>query len=439
MKRLLTLICTIVLTLPAFAQHSSNSHFLRFNNLNLPLTVAKKFPSYNHFEKKDPLSVMQKLDSDSNQEYDVISSKWVNNSLNEYTYNSSGMNTSVLYSEWNPDTELYDQIYRQELSYNNGLLSEQIYYEWDAPTSHWDPAQKETYTYNGAGNMTLAYTYYFDDPGWTLAGKDERTYNGSGNLILEIMSFWDESGNDWMNSIKIENTYNGSGYLTLTTMSLWDFFTQIWKNDSKDDYTYNGAGQLITDISFQWNDGSNQWLNDTKEEYTYDGNLNLVLALDQDWMGGQWANSSKTEITYNNDYTYNQLILPGIYVQNGFEQIFMHMPVELVQSDYVGSSYVLADKTHYNFSEINITDVPNVESNHTRIYPQPADYNVTFEWESSNPTFELDLYNINGKLVLEEKIGKNKEVNINQLASGIYFYRLTDNKQPSISGKMSVR
>ena len=437
MKRLFTIILALLFVLPVFAQHS---RFLRRGNQpNSAQTGLTQFNANNHFQQKNSFALMQKLDNIVGQDYDVANSLWVNSSLNESSYNSSGINTMDLYSTWNPDTQLYEPDSKQELSYTGGRLTEQLYFSWDASTMSWDPSLKWTYSYDGAGNMVLAYDYYFNSPDWKLIGKQENTYNGDGNLTLQILSIWDESGNDWMNGNKEVNVYNGSGYLTVSTRFLWDFLTNDWKNSTKDEYAYNGSGQQTMQISYSWDGVSSQWTNDYKDDFSYDGNMNVVLTLEQNWVGAQWVSSYKTEISYNNAYTFNQLILPWMYMGFDLHQLFTHMPVEVIESDFIGSSFVLSTRSLFNFSGINITDVPAPESKQAGLFPQPADDYITFEWNNSNTAFDLDLYDINGKMVMETKIENNKSVAIDHLASGLYLYRLTDNTQHSISGKLSVR
>ncbi len=440
MKKLFTLIFVSMFVLPAFAQHTMGSrHFLRESKPNLNLTDSGQFTANRQLPAKSALAIMQQLDSQEYQEYDVTNSQWVNSSLDKYTYNGSGNNTLYVISEWNPASELYEPSYQEELSYSDGMLSERVISGWDAIASVWELYEKYTYTYNASANIILSYSYFYDEPDWILSGKDELNYNGSGNLTLNISYYWDESGNDWKYAYKNEHTYNGNGFLTVSTMSYWDIPSNEWQKSHKSENTYNGNGQQIIVMSyFTWDEGSSQWINETRDEYTYDGNSNLVMGLGQEWDNGQWVNTYKAEVSYNNAYPFEELVLPWSYIDYTIP-LFVHMPVEIIQWNYIGSSYVLSDKVLFKFSGINITDVPNVQVYQIALYPQPADGYVTFKWENNSSDFDLDLYNINGSLVMESKITSNKTVAIDHLASGLYFYRLTDNAQHSISGKLSVR
>ncbi len=454
MKKLFTILIAGLITLPAIAQHAAKNRQIHKNNIrhfnslapafvraNTAETALRSFPQINAqqaLQQKNALVIMQQLDNFEYQEYDVAGSEWVNSSLNEFTYNTNGNNTSDTYLYWNPDIELYEKEARQELSYNNGTLTEQVYFEWNPGVPTWEPAMKWTYSYDGAGNMTLAYNYYYEEPDWLLVGKDVRTYDGNGNLITSTSSWWDESGSEWINNGMEEHTYNSSGSISVSIYSTWDFFNEEWVNEYKDEYAYNGSDQLIMGVYYSWNVGNEQWINDYKEDFNYDSNMNLVIVLEQEWNGAQWVNSYKTEITYNNDYTIDELILPWIFYDES-EQLLMHMPLVFTESEYLGGTYVLSYRSLYNFSEVNITGVPAIEISKMGIYPQPANGDVTFNWETNNSTFNLAVYDMNGRLLLSKQIENNVPVLMDHLTSGIYFYRLSGNNLPEHSGKISIK
>ena len=440
MKRLFTLIFAIMLVSPVFAQHSMFSkQFQRNKQPNSKLNRTKQFHANRNLHKNGPLAILQKMDSDLQQEYDAENSRWVNDMLEEFSYDANGNNTVDIYSFWNEDTQLYEPEGRQELRYIDGILSEQMYYDYDDFTNTWEAFMKSIFSYDEAGNMVLDNVYYFDGLDWVLVQKEECNYDVNRNLTLRILSFINEYGGEWMYSSKEEFTYNDNGFLTVSTSSYWDYFADDWLQSYKSENIYNGTGpQVIEVFHYTWDEDSIQWINEYKDEFTYDDYMNLVLVLEEEWNGSQWRKSFKTELTYNNAYPFDELIIPWMYMEE-WQPLINHMPVEMISSEYLGSAYVLSDRTQFNFSEIIITGINNIESNQVGLYPQPANGYVTFEWESSNPASDLDLYDVNGRLVLQKKIEKNKAVDIQHLAPGLYFYRITDNQQHSISGKMSVR
>ena len=452
MKKLFTLIIAGLLTFPSIGQNPVKNRNLHVDNIHqLRMTAphnlraspaetsglsALKFNHQRSLEYKNSLVLFQQMDSYLYEIYDAAVSQWINDSKDEFTYDSYGNNTSDIYSSWNPDTELWEKNGKQEFTFSNGTLTEQVYFQWNPDATIWDPFAKWNYNYDGSGNMTLAYTYYFDGSDWILASKDERTYNPAGNILTQISSYWDESGSEWFYSSKTENSYNGNGSLLVSTSFMWDFFSEDWENSYKDEYAYNGSGQQISDISSSWDTGTSQWVNDYKNEFSYDGNMNLVMVLEQEWNGAQWVNSFKTDLAYNNAYTGSELILPWIFGEN--VGLIMHMITGATGYEFNGSTFMLSDRSTYNYSPVNITGIGENNISQAGIYPQPAKGQVTFTWATGNPTYQLGVYDINGRQILVKQIEKNSSVAVDQLAPGMYFYRLSGNNQPMLSGKLSV-
>jgi hypothetical protein len=285
--------------------------------------------------------------------------------------------------------------------------------------------------------MTIAYNYYWNGSFWELAGRDERFYDAAGNMVQQLMSYWDSTGDEWFYTGKTENSYNSSGDLLVSTDFYWDFFSETWLFNYKNEYTYNGIGQQISCISSYWNTVSNQWVPDYKEEFTYDGNMNMVMILQWVWDGAQWINAYKSELTYNNAYTSNEILLPWIFM--GDAGMLVHMITGITEYEYVGRSYEPVNRSQFNYSEVNLTAVAEHETPQARIYPQPANDRVTIGWDSHQTTLELEMYDSSGKKVLSQQIDNQGSVSVDQLAPGLYFYRLAGNSQTVHAGKISVR
>jgi len=406
---------------------------------DIKLPALRQFSIYRGNKPGKHLAIMQQMDSYEYQEYDATNSQWVNSSLDEFTYDSYGQNTSDILSTWNSSSGMYEQVSKQEFTYDvNGNITTEIYYSWDIASSQWEYYLKWEYTYNSEGVMTLGYSYTWDinTSQWLVAGKDEVTYNSNRNVVLEINYWWDSTTNEWMNSSKTENEYNTVGKVSISTYFMWDMVNNQWMNNSRTEYTYDSGGFLTLEKEFAWNEGTSQWENDYKYEYTFDENMNMTMSLYSEWNGAAWIINEKDELTYNNAYTYNQLILPWYFDQTTYE--FGHMLTGI--TEYDGSSLVLSAKSIFNYSEVNLTGlVETTPKNRALIFPQPAEGLITFTWENNNQFLDLKVYDVNQKLILNHRIENNRTVNIAQLTPGLYFYKLTWNQNTIYTGKLSVR
>ncbi len=452
MKKLFTLVIAGMLMMSAVAQNAViNSNLIAGNFIQLhhaptidqivnqslpPGHNAHQFKTQRSKQFKNSLTLFQQMDNNIYDVYDATGSQWLNGYKKEFTYDPNGNNTSDISSSWNEDTEIWEKSYKQGFTYNNGTLTEKVLYQWKADATIWEPDAKLSYNYDDSGNMTLAYTYYLDGSDWIPATKDERTCDPYGNIITQITSMWNESGSEWVNSYKQEYSYDGNGSLLASTSFSWESIGQVWENFYKVEYTYNDGGQSKFLITYAWVTVTSQWVSDSKNEFSYDGNMNLVLTLEQQWNGSQWVNAYKTEMTYNNAYTGSELILP--WDIGDVPYLIMHMLTGSTKYEYSGSTFKLSVRNTYNYSLVNNIGIGENNIIQAGVYPQPSDGQVTFTWATGNPTYELGVYDINGRQVLVKQVEKNSSVAVDKLVPGLYFYKLTGSNEPMLSGKLSV-
>lgn len=453
MKQFFTLVIAGLMMMPSFGQNSGKNRQLLVDNMrylqsaktgsltNRPAENGRvRPPSFSNqaeLRHKNTLALMQQMDSYIYQEYDAETELWVNRSMDEFTYDANGNNTSDIFYTWNPETELYDKTGKQEFYYENGHLAEQLYFEWDAVNNLWVEYFRWQFNYNEDGYMTLSNSYFWDGSGWVLAGRDERTYDDNGNMILQITAWWDETEDVWINDSKTENTYNANGSMDVSTQFTWDFMSNGWVNSYMDEYTYDIGGLLVLFTTSVWETIASEWVYEFQNEYVYDENMNIVMSREYSWDGSQWFYAWRSELSYNNAYSYNELLLPWFFVE--FSGEFQHMLTEITEYGFDGLAFVLTTRSEFNYSQVDLTGIVENETVRTNIYPQPADGQVNFIWADNHPTLELGVFDVNGKMVLSQQVGNNSAVAVDRLAPGLYFYKLADNNLTVSAGKLSVR
>jgi hypothetical protein len=461
MKKIFTLTLVVLVLISASAKNPGNRNSLYqvhkpalslFNlpyiNGNLPDNNALTQRLLLHqsvnikvYKQEKTLAVKQKLDSYVYQEYDAINSQWVNNMKDEFTYDANGKNTLDVMSYWNTDNGQYELSDKIEYDYDvNGYLVTEIYYSWDINTSAWAYLSKSEYTYNSEGMLTSSLGYYWDTAGsqWMIGSKNEITYNSQRNVVLDIIYYLNPVDSTWINEYKTENEYNANGSISISTYYSWNSISNLWINQLKSEYTYDIDNLLNLEVDYQWNQNSNQWVNNEKHTYSYDGNMNMIIEMYYEWNGTFWNNTEKDELTYNNAYSYNDLILPLYFGETSY---LSHMLTGIVESDSDdnGVSYYLYSNSTFNYSAFEITGIAeNLQSN-AIVYPQPASGLVTLKWNNNTGSLNLKLYTVSGKLVLTRKVENDGTLSIAGLASGLYLYTLSGNSGILFSGKLSVQ
>ena len=86
--------------------------------------------------------------------------------------------------------------------------------------------------------------------------------------------------------------------------------------------------------------------------------------------------------------------------------------------------------------KVSLIGVDEIVNNATRfiVRPNPAKNTFRLEFENStNKNFRYQIFNTLGALVLEENINSSKDIDISKLEAGIFFVRLLNLKDHSMS------
>jgi hypothetical protein len=85
------------------------------------------------------------------------------------------------------------------------------------------------------------------------------------------------------------------------------------------------------------------------------------------------------------------------------------------------------DKVNIVCSSVNVSEINNI-SNNFIIYPNPSRDKIYVNSQYPNQSFEIEIFNINGKKIKHEHLLKSNYIDVSELNSG--FYIMTINGQP---------
>jgi len=440
-----------------------------FKGLNLKVTQDwqghknhKKRISSKDFSLKSAQAIKQRLDSYSDQEWDEFTSQWIPGDKVEFIYDTNGNVTQDLEYTWDESINQWFNVWKSEYTYDaKGNLSQELYFGLNDTTMQFIGIEKNTYTYDANGNQTqqlnfeydLAtglfvayrksdYTYdangnisqeidsYLDETTLQFVGmyKDDYKYNGSGKEAQKVTSYYDETSSKWMQMFKNESTYDSKGNLTLTLESGWDGISS-WYDSAKDEYSYDTNGDLTQHLRFSMD--NSQWVGLEKNTYSYDDKGNMAQEIDySNWndQTKQWDDIWKDDYTFDNNYTFNDLILPF----GDVEDFFTHMLTGLNEYKWnINTNDWASDyKMTFVYSAQNITSVRPLNSELSSIYPNPCSESVSVSFPTSNSQISFELFDLQGRMLIQKEISNHEKVSMEGLGSGMYLYKL------NVDGKM---
>lgn len=426
--------------------------------------IAKKRISTDDFMLKSAQAIKQRLDGYSSQIWDDSTSEWKPSDKVDFIYDTNWKLTLELDYTWDESTSQWINDWKSEFTYDaNGKLTQDLYFGFDETNSQIIGLIKNTYTYDANGNLTQELHFDYDITTSLLAvnGKRDYSYDANGNITQEIGSYWNKNTNQLEAILKNDYQYNGIGKETIKVSSSYDNTTSQWMQMSKNESTYDSNGNLTLYLQSSW-DGMGSWYASDKDEYSYDTKGNLTQHLQflmesSQWIGSekntylfdnegnntqeidyygwdqqtsQWNEIWKVEYTFDNNYAFNDLIMP--FSDKEVIGIFTHMITNINEYTWnINTSEWVSDYNEtFIYSAQNVTSVKHLDAERLNIYPNPCSKSVSVSTPDSYSQISFELFDPQGRKLFAKAIVSNEKVNIEGLGSGMYIYKLT------LDGKM---
>jgi hypothetical protein len=380
-------------------------------------------------------------------DWDETTSQWVASYKDEITYDANNNMTHYIDYDWIKATGQWEVSYKDEITYDaNNNMTQDISYDWDGTTSLWVAYDKYDYTYNGNGNLTIIIYYTWDKTTslWVDSDRYEFEYDGSGNMTQSQHFNWSANISQWVARNKDEYSYDANGNMTQDLYYNWEATISLWIPSEKEEDTYDAFGRITQTIFYDWDKTNSLWVTYNKEDYIWDSNGNESQYIWYNWdeITSQWVASYKTEYTYNNLYSFSDLILPflpyfsevsSVYIS----QLFNHMLISDVgySWDEGSGQWVTDGNGTYYYSAQNSNAVPDISTKELNVYPNPVSEKLSFIIPEKYSPITFELFDLQGRKVMTKEIASGENVSMASLKKGMYFYNLITNNQ-KLSGKL---
>jgi hypothetical protein len=380
------------------------------------------------------------------------------NTKSEYTYDTNNNRTLEASYSWNQTTSQWVGWNKYEYSFDaNSNMTLAISYSWNQTTSQWVGGSKNEYSFDANSNMTLAISYSWDQTTsqWVGGSKNEYSFDDNNNMILAISYSWDQTTSQWVGGSKYEWSFDANNNKTLESSYSWDKTTSQWVGGSKTEWSFDANNNMNLCSYYSWDQTTSQWVVDYKYKYKFersiDTNNNMPLSINYNWdqTTSKWVFASKNEWSFdaNNNmtlaisYSWDQTTCQWIGVSKGKYSFDANSNKtqeatyswDKTTSQWVGSS----DRITWFYSDHTATFIPAKSLNKLTLYPNPAKDFVVFDLPNSSQSATVELYDIQGKKIIQQKLTETKQIAVGQLPKGLYLYRLTDS-ETFYSGKLLV-
>jgi hypothetical protein len=349
-------------------------------------------------------------DSILNESWLEIESKWFTEGKTIFKYDSVQNTKISLSSRWDELSSAWIFTSKSFFYYDrNGKDSLEIYSDWYNPTKMWIERNKTVYKYDGHGNNIQIANQHFDEElkDWVDFDKKDIYYDNNGNDTLDLRYNWSvQSG--WTTSYKSTYIYDEHGNNIVSYLYSWDQTDfNKWLLYSKVEQSFDLNGNMIRSMPYNWDLSSGQWLPPQyKYECVYDGKGNLITDSSSVWDSqdaGHWISTMKNEYEYNDEASLTRLLT---FTSDGLD------------------SWIIINRSVYYYPGQHVTDVPGVPDHKIMVYPNPSREFVSFNLPDISVSAYVEIWDLEGRKLLDQILPENRILNISGLAKGMYICKI---------------
>ncbi len=332
---------------------------------------------------------------------------WVNSSKDITTNSINGTNMlmELIDQQWESTAWVnsYKYVYNMDISDKNSpKFMSATFLVWNG--SAWENYQQYiNISYQEGYHSVQADFWTFTSQSWVNGAWltiQDRTYDATTKIAIETEKREKTmGGNDYMNYQRQTTTYDANINPLNKIVELWE--TTAWVNNSKEIYTTDANNNCTGGLIQYW---KKNWVDSCKYTITFDANKNMTSSNYQNWNGSTWVKSSQTNLKYDaNSFIINQSSkdwdLAGVAISRG-------------DSTYNYYRTVLAGVNSLKMADANVAVYPNPTTSHIQIKGIEGKAN-------------LNVFGIDGKLVLSKAFTDKETISVGTLAKGIYMIRIS--------------
>lgn len=338
-----------------------------------------------------------------------------------FKFNNNGKLTSFNFTE---DALFETRIYKNYNSLGKKTADSMVVFYNGA----WTPYSSVRYIYNTANNLTAIEQWVVTDPtlppaqAWLLIAKGEMTNNNQG--LVDTIRYFELDFNTMtlvpnVDGKKTYRTYDASGRLVSNADLYYD--SSFGDYGYKDSFAYVGNNNLYAyNGMLYWNTDSARWDLETelRAQFNAAGNWDTIY-INEVWWTDTLEPVGMITLTYNTD--------------NLVENYKMH--------EWDGTTYGTIPTTtgnlYYETFDDGAVSIDNTNKVLVpfKLYPNPTSNIINIS--GLEQKVNLSLYNVDGRRIMHKENATS--INLEQLASGSYWLRVTNQNNEVIGTQQVIK
>ncbi|MCK5856366.1 MAG: T9SS type A sorting domain-containing protein [Bacteroidales bacterium] len=358
----------------------------------------------------------------SNISYEYGNQMWKKISKREYVYDANNRTIEQNLYQWNQANSQWIANTKKTITYTSNSYTTE-YSHWSTSSNQWIKNEKIEWFQNQSSLDTLSLSYTWNSQ-WVLNSKNYYSYNTNNDISVQITKF--EISGSWVNGRKTEWTYDANNNLIEQNSFQWDSQNNVFTYESKYKKGYDNQNRKIYDVSGGYNNTASTWdyYDSTYHFLGTNSNIDSTKTFSSP-PSNVWEAAFKNEMTYNNNYSQADLVLPTTYFSKDDLEYFNHMLEIIVGYDSINGQWPLSYKYSIYYSDFIGSSINIPMQNTISISPNPTQ-NFFFVDMNVNQQIDIRIYDASGRIIKIQKLNSSTRVNIQDLESGIYFIQVID-------------
>ena len=362
----------------------------------------------------------------------------------EYTYeNNNSRYTTKLVYRYSSYTDTLEKIsldfwYTDEL---NRVILSGYQRDWDHTNDTWENGLKKEYQYfQESDEIIYRIAHNFNEGAWVPQEEYIATLTNDGKIVSSVMRFYIPALNEWRLLFEQKDFEYGDGTLCYRHISYRQDSINAIKLESK--YfldTLDNSNRIENINTYLVENDTLSFVSNSYQEWdAFEARIKNILSFNPELVTPPY--NALTPL----DHQYELFIDTTTNIQFvrrpkdlEFAETFTNFKLDSIYDlryiiNYITESgqqlyFYDSKKIKYYYSEYDgpqlstpITTIPEIS-----LYPNPTSDFITMDSKAAiTSSITLHLYNMNGKLVYNEKITSNQKIEVDHLPPGTYIYNV---------------
>ena len=328
--------------------------------------------------------------------------------LTETVNDSLGNNLEVISYSWNFFQNTYSKSLKNLYEYTqDSLLLWWSHQLWNTTDSSWTTDWENHYEYDAQANLIYRDRYVQSITADTLIPywKIDYVNNLEGKPILTNIMNWKTEKNEWVNSSQEHINYDEAQHQTYFGRYYWDTSDSKWIPNYVKIYEHDSYGNFLFQSKQNYDKESKLWVDEYSDEYNYDLGIEFSkISYPSEWPLGHLSNLYRFD-------NYNHAMLQKTYSEAKNDQL------------------EVTERLTFYYSPIITTGTPEIAEAKFKVYPNPAITHLVFEPENHSVSTLIEIYDLQGRKVIAQKLPTNHLISVSDLDSGVYVYVLIQGRE----------